>query len=200
MPKLLFQQHGSFRLTADDGRVIYCDPYAGTDESYSLPADLILITHGHKDHNQIDRCTQKPDCVVITNAEALTNGKHNSFNIDGITIHAAVASNEKHDPMECVGYILTVNNVKLYIAGDTSKTKQMERFADLEIDYAFLPGDGVFNMDLREAAECTRLIQAKHNIIYHLHPQDPFREKAEAWIAPNKLILEPGQEIEIYEQ
>jgi len=38
MAKLLFQGHGSFRITADDGRVIYVDPYAG--EGYDLPADL----------------------------------------------------------------------------------------------------------------------------------------------------------------
>jgi len=195
MPKLLYQGHASLRITANDNRIVYIDPYKG--QGYDVPADIILVTHQHRDHNQIDRCAQKSDCVLITSAEAITNGKHNSFNIGGITIHATMASNSKHDPKECVGYVLTVNNVKLYIAGDTSKTKQMERFADLEIDYAFLPGDGVFNMDLKEAAECAQMIQAKHNVIYHLHPNDSFLEKAGEWAAPNKLIVEPGQEIEL---
>jgi hypothetical protein len=36
MPKLLFQGHGSLRLTADDGRVIYIDPYKG--KGYDLPS------------------------------------------------------------------------------------------------------------------------------------------------------------------
>ena len=49
MPKLLYQGHGSYRLTADDGRTIYVDPYAGG--GYDLPADIILITHQHSDHN-----------------------------------------------------------------------------------------------------------------------------------------------------
>ena len=40
MPKLLYQGHGSFRLTADDGRVIYVDPYAG--EGYDAPNKLII--------------------------------------------------------------------------------------------------------------------------------------------------------------
>ena len=56
MPKLLYQGHGSFRLTADDGRVIYVDPYKG--KGYDLPADIILVTHNHRDHNQIGRCAQ----------------------------------------------------------------------------------------------------------------------------------------------
>jgi len=50
------------------------------------------------------------------------------------------------------------------------KEKQMETFAELELDYAILPGDGIFNMDLKHAAECARLIGAKHNIIIHLNP------------------------------
>ena len=195
MAKLLYQGHASVRLTADDGRVIYIDPYKG--HGYNVPADIILVTHNHRDHNQIDRCIQKSDCTVITNDETLKNGRHESFNIGGITIHATDAYNSNHDPKQCVGYVLTVDHVKLYFAGDTSKTKQMERFADLEIDYAFFPGDGHFNMDLNEVAECAQLVKAKHNIIYHLMPSDSVREKAKEWTAPNKLIIEPGEEIKL---
>ena len=101
MPKLLFQGHGSCRLTADDGRVIYVDPYKG--KGYEVPADMILVTHQHRDHNQIKRCAQKPGCRVITNEEALAGGKHNFFDIDGITIQTVEAGNKRHDPKECVG-------------------------------------------------------------------------------------------------
>jgi len=97
-----------------------------------------------------------------------------------------------------VGFIITLDGVKIYACGDTSKTKQMERFADLDIDYAILCGDGVYNMDLNEAAECARLIGAKHNIIIHLKPDELFdRERAEKWTAPNKIIVEPGAEIDL---
>ena len=196
MPKLFYQGHGSFRLTANDGTVIYVDPYAG--EGYDLPADIILVSHQHGDHNQVQLCAQKPDCKIITNAEALTGGKHNSFTIGGINIQATEAYNKNHDPKECVGFIITLDNVKIYACGDTSKTKQMERFADLEINYAILCGDGVYNMDLDEAAECARLINAKHNIIIHLKPGELFdRERAEQWNAPNKIIIDPNEEISL---
>jgi L-ascorbate metabolism protein UlaG (beta-lactamase superfamily) len=80
------------------------------------------------------------------------------------------------------------------VSGDTSMVAQMETFADMELDYAILPGDGVYNMDIEEAAECARIIKAKHNIIVHIKPGELFdREKAEAWDAPNKIIVEPGQ-------
>jgi L-ascorbate metabolism protein UlaG (beta-lactamase superfamily) len=73
----------------------------------------------------------------------------------------------------------------------------METFAALELDYALFPGDGIFNMGLNEAAECAQLIGAKHNIIIHLKPGESVRKKAEKWDAPNKLIVEPGQEIDL---
>jgi L-ascorbate metabolism protein UlaG (beta-lactamase superfamily) len=195
MPKLLFQGHGSYRLTADDGRVVYVDPYKG--KGYDMPADIILVTHQHHDHNQVKRCARKPDCRVITNEEALAGGKHNSFDVGGILIEAVEAANKNHDPKKCVGYIITIDGVKVYASGDTSKTKQMETFAARGLDYALFPGDGMFNMGLEEAAECAELIGAKHNIIIHLKPGESTQKKGEQWTAPNKLILTPGQEIDL---
>ena len=196
MPKLFYQGHGSFRLAADDGRVIYIDPYAGS--GYDIPADIILVSHQHGDHNQVDLCAKNAGCKIITNVEALEGGKHRDFYIDGIQIQVVQAYNKNHNPNECVGFIITIDDIKIYSSGDTSKTKQMERFADLDLDYAIFCGDGVYNMDIQEAAECARIVKAKNNIIIHLKPQALFDlEKAEAWGAPNKIIIQPNQEIEL---
>ena len=193
MTKLLYQGHGSYRLTADDGHIIYVDPYKG--KGYDAPADIILVTHDHGDHNKIQRCAKKPDCRIITNAEALENGVHNSFDIDGINILAVEACNKNHDPTKCVGFIITIDGVKIYASGDTSKIKQMESFAALGIDYALFPGDGIFNMGIDEAAECASIVGAKHNILIHLKPGENLRNKFKKWNAPNKLLVEPGEEI-----
>ncbi|MCL2056477.1 MAG: MBL fold metallo-hydrolase [Oscillospiraceae bacterium] len=195
MPKLLFQGHGSLRLTADDGRIVYIDPYKG--KGYDLPADIILVTHQHSDHNRVELCAQKPDCRIITNKEALEGGSHNSFGIEGIFIQAVEASNKNHDPKLCVGFIITIDGVKLYASGDTSKTQQMGSFAALALDYALFPGDGMYNMGLEEAAECARIVGAKHNILIHLKPGESYRKKGEKWGAPNKLVMDEGEEIEL---
>jgi L-ascorbate metabolism protein UlaG (beta-lactamase superfamily) len=196
MSKLYYQGHGSYRLTADDGRIIYVDPFAG--DGYEKPADLILVTHQHSDHNQVQLCAKKPDCRIISNFEALANDIHNTFDVDGILIASVEAANINHDPKKCVGYIITLDGVKIYASGDTSMTEQMKTFADMKLDYAILCGDGIYNMGLDEAAQCAELIQAKHNIIIHLEPGKLFNlEKAERWNASNKLIIEPGQEIDL---
>ena len=194
MPKLLYQGHGSYRLTADDGRVIYVDPFAG--KGYDIPASIVLVTHQHPDHNRVRLCAKKQDCRIITNREALTGGRYNSFDVGGVLIQAVEAGGLFHSPKKCVGYIITLDGVKIYAAGDTAKTRQMETFAKLELDYAILPGRP--SMGLKEASECAKLIDARHNIIVHLRPGALFdRKKAERWDAPNKLIVEPGQEISL---
>jgi len=48
MATMYYQGHGSYRFTLGDGRVVYVDPFAG--DGYDVPADLILVTHGHGDH------------------------------------------------------------------------------------------------------------------------------------------------------
>ena len=197
MAKLFYQGHGSFRLTSNDGFLIYVDPYVG--EGYDIPANVILVSHQHGDHNKIELVPQKEDCVIFSNKEAIEAGCHMTLRFDDrddITVEAVEAYNKNHNPTECVGFIITIDGVKIYASGDTSKTKQMETFADIELDYAILCGDGVYNMDLDEAAECARLINAKHNIIIHIKPKALFdRERAEQWDAPNKIIVEPGEEI-----
>jgi len=194
MARLYYQGHGSFRITLDDGRVMYVDPFAG--DGYDLPADLILVTHPHRDHSQIDLCAQKPHCRVITNTEALAGGTHQMFDVSGIFVEAVTASNAKHDPAQCVGYLLAVDGVTVYAAGDTSRTAQMETFAARGLDYALFPCDGIYNMDLAEAAECAALVNARCSIPIHMVPGALFdRARAESWNAPNRLIVAPGEEI-----
>ena len=83
--------------------------------------------------------------------------------------------------------------------GYTSKTEQMPALAEKEIDYAFFCCDGVYNMDLEEAAECAALVKAKHNIPYHMAAADTGvlfdRETAERFNADNRLIISDGEEI-----
>lgn len=194
MAKLLFQGHGSFRITTDDNIVIYVDPYIGA--GYDLPADIILVTHQHGDHNQIGLVTKKDDCRIIQSFDAIKDGIYQSFSIDNVTINAVPAYNKNHPKNQCVGYIIEFNGLKLYAAGDTSTTDEMKDFAELKLDYALLPIDGIYNMDAKEAASCAELIGVKHAIPNHMKPGALFDEQmAAGFNAKNSLIVRAGEEI-----
>ena len=196
MAKLLYQGHGSFRVTTNDNTVIYVDPYAG--EGYDLPADIILVTHQHGDHNQVDLVAKKENCKIIQNFEAITDGKYHSFNVGNITINAVPAYNKNHDRNQCVGYILEFDGLKLYAAGDTSTTDEMKTFAELKLDYALLPIDGIYNMDAKEATACAEVIGARYSIPYHMKPGALFDDQmAEKFTAKNRLVVRAGEEINL---
>ena len=199
-PTLLYMGQASIRIVTPEDKVIYIDPYAG--DAYDLPADLILLTHDHFDHCAVDRIENRnEDCRIITQAEALENGEHRSFVLPYVTVQAVEAGyNRWHDVRSCVGYVLTFSNgARVYISGDTSTTTQMAEMRDMEIDYAFFCCDGVYNMDLEEAARCAELVGAKHNIPYHNSTSSSGemfdRELAEQWDVPNRLIVYPREEI-----
>ena len=199
--RLLYMGQGSIRITSPEGKVIYIDPYVG--DGYEPAADLILITHGHSDHNNPEMIKNRnPDCKIITWKEALKSGEHQTFDVGFIKVEATEAGyNRNHDVNSCVGYILTLSDgVSVYISGDTSTTKQMSELSDRHIDYAFFCCDGIYNMDIDEAAECARLVGAKHNIPYHVIAQSGRyfdRARAEKFAAPNRLIIDKNEEIEL---
>ena len=197
MPKLLYQGHGSYRIISNEEVVIYVDPDAG--EGYDRPADIILVTHQHSDHNQTQIVCKKQDCTIIQNTNALKNGKYKSFNVKGIQIDAVPAYNSNHDPHECVGYVIILNDIKIYAAGDTSTTEAMKTLLpNYDLDYALFPIDGIYNMDANEAVSCAEIIGAKHNIPIHTTPGKLFDLKtAEEFNANNRLIIQPTHEIEL---
>ena len=199
--KLLYMGQASIRITTIEGKVIYIDPYVG--DGYEPAADLILVTHSHYDHNGVDKVANRnPDCRIITWKEALENGEHQTFDVGYATVEAVEAGyNRWHDVRECVGYIVTLSGgVSVYVTGDTSKTEQMPLLAEKNIDYAFYCCDGIFNMDLDEAAECAELVGAKHDVPYHVLAQDGVyfdRNRAEQFKSPNLLFIDEGEEIEL---
>ena len=200
-PELIYFGHASMCIITEDDKVIYVDPFESGD--YSRTADLILVTHDHYDHNQLDMIENRSaDCEIITQTEALQNGEHRTFEYPFVKVEAVEAGNNpNHDINSCVGYVLTFNNGKtVYISGDTSTTEQMSELSERNIDYAFYCCDGVFNMDNEEAASCAETVGAKHNIPYHnetANGKQLDKALADSWGAPNKMIVLPGETINI---
>ncbi len=196
-PRLLYQGHGSLRIVTQEGKVIYVDPYAG--EGYDLPADLILVTHGHYDHTAIDLIQNRnQDCRIIKYSDALVKGKYKTFDLGFATVEAVQAGNNRnHNIRSCVGWGITLaDGISIYATGDTSTTDQMAELAERDIHYAFFVCDGQFNMGMDEAIACAKLVNARHSIPYHMAPGKLFdQEIADSFDVPGRLIVPAGEEI-----
>lgn len=113
-------------------------------------------------------------------------------------VEAVEAYNHHHKREECVGYIVTADGISIYFSGDTGETEQMSHMAERKLDYAVLPMDFTYTMDIDETIKCSKLIAAKHTIPVHMSPGKLFDlDRAKKFTAPGALIVEPGQEIRL---
>ena len=118
--------------------------------------------------------------------------------LDFATVEAVEAYNHHHKQSECVGYILTVDGISIYFAGDTGETRQMSELAKRRLDYAVLPMDSTYTMDIPETIRCANIIAAKHTIPIHMSPGKLFDpDRAKKFEVPGALIIKPGEEIRL---
>ena len=194
MAELLYQGHGSYRIVSNEGVVIYVDPYAG--EGYEMPADIVIVTHEHSDHNQVDLVTLKDDGVILRHGDLFVDGEYLIKKIKKVMIEGTPAENRNHTREECVGFIMTVDGITLYGAGDTNYYPEMESFNDL--DYALLPVDGIYNMSAQEASRCAHVIDSRYFIPIHTSPTQLYDEDiAKSFKSPHALYIKPGERLKL---
>lgn len=149
-------------------------------------ADIIFITHTHNDHYEIEsiRKVIKPSTIVYipkdgveqAMADGLTNivgiEPNQEYNEGDIKFSTVLAYNTAKDRQNhkkeynWVGYIAEINGYTYYSAGDTDFTDEMITI-NKDIDVAFLPIDGKYNMGVEEAAKAANTIKPKVAVPYH---------------------------------
>jgi L-ascorbate metabolism protein UlaG (beta-lactamase superfamily) len=200
---LTYFGRATVKIRTASGFVLYIDPYAPGD--YSEPADLVLVSHGHGDHNRVDLVRLKPDAVVAS-APGAVGGKGvrflaegDSFRAGGVSVRALPASNKNHRRGETLGFLVSFDGIVVYHASDTNWLPEMEGFSTYGIGYALLPCDGFYNMGPEEASRCAAAVKARVVIPIHSSKSELFDGKnARAVRGPEVIVLEPGQDIPLH--
>ena len=172
--------HSSIKI--NKGKKIYVDPFK-IEEEYN-DADIIFITHDHYDHyseEDIDKVINKNTTLVvpeelltkllkkgISRDSIITVEPNENYIVQGIKFETVPAYNvnKKFHPKEnnWVGYIIEINNIKYYVAGDTDITEENRK---VKCDVAFVPVGGTYTMDYKEAAQLVNEIKPKIAVPIH---------------------------------
>lgn len=191
---ITFIGRASICIELDSGKVIYVDPYAGDALDYQRPADLVLVTHQHDDHNQIQLVRMKDKGKVIQCPLDIKEG--DEAQIGGIKVKAVAAYNKNHPRESCCGFMIMVDGMTIYHAGDTSKIDEMEDLKDETIDYALLCMDDFYNMGPEEAMEVADLLKPKVVVPIHSSPQELFDQGVvDRFIYDKTSVLKPGEQL-----
>ena len=179
--KISINCHSSIKITED--KIIYFDPYNITETTND--ANYVFITHDHYDHLDIESITKiinNETIIIIPNSCALDflgKGIIKSSNIIGVdpneqytvnnlsfeTIPSYNTNKEFHKKeYNWVGYIVELNNEKIYVAGDTDITEENKK---VKCDIALIPIGGTYTMTKEEGAELINLIKPKTVIPTH---------------------------------
>lgn len=181
--EITFLGHGSLMFALGE-KVIHVDPFSRVADYSTLPkADLILITHEHRDHLDAEALasirTKNTDIVLTELCEEQVEGGIVMRNgdmsvIQGIPIEAVPAYNlihtrESGDPFHPYGqgngYIITLGDQRVYIAGDSENTPEMMTLSN--IDIAFLPMNLPYTMTPQMVASAA--VTMKPRILYPYH-------------------------------
>ena len=187
--------HSSIRINKE--KTIYIDPFK-IDRNYN-DADIIFTTHDHYDHyseEDIDKVINENTVIVIPeelltkvlkkgiNKNAIITVEPNQkYMVQGIKFETVPAynTNKTFHPKEngWVGYVIGINGIKYYIAGDTDITEENKK---VKCDVAFVPVGGTYTMDFKEAAQLVNQIQPKVAVPIHYGSLVGTKQDAEEFI------------------
>ena len=171
----------SIRIRCDSGTV-YADPFRMKISPHD--ADIVLITHDHYDHfspEDLAKVINPATILVVPEKladkaaafsaqvkaiETVLPGQQ--YQIAGLSLETVPSYNriKPFHPKKngWVGYLLDLDGQRVFIAGDTDKTKENSA---VKCDIALIPIGGKFTMDQKEAADLINTIRPKTAIPTH---------------------------------
>lgn len=160
---------------------IYFDPFKIKEEYHD--AEIIFITHSHYDHfdpSSINNIKNDNTIIVIPNDNEILNNinfdqehilivePNKDYEINNIKFSTIPSYNTNKSfhlkEYNWVGYIINIDNKKIYIMGDTD---DIEEAHSVKCDYLFIPIGGTYTMTYEEAANLTNIINPKE--VFPIH-------------------------------
>jgi L-ascorbate metabolism protein UlaG (beta-lactamase superfamily) len=196
--EITFLKHAGFRIKGS--KLVYIDPYNIPTNSGLEKADYILATHDHFDHLDVDSIQQlsRADTILILPSGCVVRGYktcelalNEERDFEGISVKAVPAYNiAKHfHPRDAgVGWILEIDGVRIYHAGDTDYIPEMR---EVNTDVALIPVGGTYTMDIEDAKRAIEELVAKVIIPMHYGTLPETKVDVSVLKSEKVVILDP---------
>ncbi|MGQ0816192.1 MAG: metal-dependent hydrolase [Gemmatimonadota bacterium] len=226
MNRLTFHGHSAFELLTNAGHKLLFDPWldgnpvADIEADAIETADYILVSHGHGDHfGDVVKIAKQTDATVLATYELVTyclsQGVKNGH---GMSIGGGYRFPFGHAKMTPAlhgpavdgadgaisttpsGWLVDLGDARIYHAGDTALTMDMQLLAG-RVDVALLPIGDNSTMGPEDAARAVEMIEPRVVIPMHYNTfdmirQDPADFKRRVGKRAEVVVLKPG---ELYE-
>lgn len=220
--QLTWLGHATWAIQAGDHHILI-DPFLNDSPTAPVKADdveanFILVSHGHFDHvADVASIANRTDATVVSNYEIATwfASQHGVKNTIGMNLGGGVdlpfgrakltvAHHSSQLPDGAYGgnpggWLLTIENKKIYFACDTALFSDMQLIGNAGIDLAVLPIGDLFTMGPEDSIEALHLILPKRVAPSHYNTWPPIAQDAAAWAERVKretiaepIVVEPG--------
>ncbi len=206
---------GGYKLLVDP---FFSDNPAAPVTASNVPADFILVTHGHGDHvGDAVAIAKRTGATVISNAEiagwarkqgVTSHGQHlggghaHPFGYLKLTLalHGSGLPDGSYGGNPAGFLLTTTDGKKIYIAGDTGLFGDMKLIGEEGVDLAILPIGDNYTMGPDDALRAVKLLTPKTVIPYHFGTWGLIAQNPEQWASrvqkettAKAVVLKPGE-------
>jgi L-ascorbate metabolism protein UlaG (beta-lactamase superfamily) len=213
--------HSASILQVDDTNILI-DPFLTGNPLAAMtadevPADYILVSHGHGDHvgDTVDIAKRTAAPVIanfeiaswlqkqgVEKTEGLNTG--GTYHSDKFSVRLTIAEHgsalpDGSDGGRANGFMITAGGLRIYFAADTDLFFEMQLYGEEGIDVAMLPIGDHFTMGLERSVKAVQWLKPKSVFPIHYNTFPPIVQNVKEWAElinnqtqATPIVIDPG--------